>query len=102
MAQAERTLVDDKLSETMGAGVHVGFGDDPGGRVRDAEVQHLAAEDDAIEGLHDLLDGRDVVEPMQVKDVDVCRSASKEERRMGDDTSAQLVCSLASDASRES
>lgn len=37
----------------------------------DTEVEDLAREDELVEAIHDLLDGRVPVPPMEVKDVDV-------------------------------
>ena len=36
----------------MLAGVRVAFDDDPGGRVGNAEVEHLVVGDEVVEGLH--------------------------------------------------
>ena len=45
--------------------------DDPRGRVRHAEVQHLALHDERVQGVHHLLDARHVVPPVHVEDVDI-------------------------------
>src|SRR6266480_980916 len=50
------TLVDAELPESMIAGVLIRFGNDPGGGVTDAEIQHFSLLDKIIETLHDFLD----------------------------------------------
>lgn len=40
-------------------------------RVRDPEVQDLATLDDLVQTLHDLLDRRGVIPPVNVEDIDI-------------------------------
>lgn len=64
-------LVDGELAQAVAARVLVCLGHDPGGRVRDAQVEHLAGGDEVVEGLHQLRDGRGEVPPVHVQQVDV-------------------------------
>lgn len=41
--------------------------DDPGGRITDSQVQHLAGRDEVVERGHDLLDGSTKVPPMDIQ-----------------------------------
>lgn len=63
-------LVDDELAEALLAGVFVGFGDDPGRGVADAEVEDFAGGDDVVERVHEFGDRGCEVPPVDVEDVD--------------------------------
>lgn len=65
------TLIDGEGAQALLAGVCVGFDDDPGGRVRDTEVEDLACKDELVQALHDFLDAGGEVPPVHVEEVDV-------------------------------
>ena len=46
-------------------------GHNPGWCVTDAQIQDLPSENELVEGLHYLLDGRGEIEPVNVKNVDI-------------------------------
>ncbi|CAK5266605.1 unnamed protein product, partial [Mycena citricolor] len=66
-----RALVDDERRLSVITSVLVGLRDDPGGSVRNAEVQNLALHHEVVQSVHDLFDAGVPVPPVQVQDVDV-------------------------------
>lgn len=79
-------LVYDELILPMGLGVRVRGGNPPRWRVADPEVEDFARLDNVVQGVHDLFDGRGVVElarecslrslvckthPVEIEDVDL-------------------------------
>lgn len=71
VASTPAALVDAELTETMVAGVLVGLRNDPGRRVRDAQVQDLSLSDEGVETLHELRDGAGEVPPVDIEKIDV-------------------------------
>ncbi len=56
LGSAPFALIDDELPEAKIASVLVRFGDDPGRRIRDAEVENLANTNHIVEGVHEFGD----------------------------------------------
>jgi hypothetical protein len=59
--RGEAALVDGEWAQAVLPGVGVRLDDEPGGRVADAEVQHLPLDHEVVEGLHQLGDVRGIV-----------------------------------------
>ena len=81
---APEALVDAEGGEALLAGVLVGLADDPGRGVADAQVEHLAADDEVVQRLHDLGDRGGKVPPVDVEQVDVGRAEFPQARFEGD------------------
>jgi hypothetical protein len=78
--QAVGDLEADEARPAAQVGERHGLGDDPGGRVRDAGVEHLPRAHEVVEGLDDLLDGGERVPDVQPVEVDVVGAKTLETR----------------------
>ena len=64
-------VLDDKLSKTVGPSIFVGLSNDPSRSIGYTKVQDLSRPDDIVQGEHNLLDGRRVIPPVDIEDINV-------------------------------
>jgi hypothetical protein len=64
-------VLDNKLSKTVGPSILVGLSNDPSRGIRYTKVQDLSGPHNIVQGEHNLLDGRRVIPPVDVEDINV-------------------------------
>jgi hypothetical protein len=64
-------VLDDELSKTVRPGIFVGLSNDPSWSIGYTKVQDFSRPHNIVQGKHNLLDGRRVIPPVNVEDINV-------------------------------
>jgi hypothetical protein len=69
--QKTKYLLNDELSKTVRPSIFVGLSNDPSRSIRYTKVQDLSRPHNIVQGEHNLLDGRRVIPPVNIENINV-------------------------------